>query len=131
MMCQMKKCVLLLFVASMYSAMASQACAQETATSKGNPVVESVRLKSLQAKRDSLQQAIRVEDAKRNAQINGVTPERQEELNNRQDSICLDLRSQLVEVTLEIKEMAPDVATPQFMQQYNQLLGKKRKTDKE
>lgn len=123
----MKKCVLLLFVASMYSAMA---CAQEAATSKENPVAGSVRMKSLQAKRDSLQQAIRVEDAKRNAQINGVTPERQEELNNRQDSICLDLRSQLVEVTLEIKEMAPDVATPQFMQQYNQLLGKKRKTDK-
>lgn len=127
----MKKCVLLLFVASMYSAMANQVCAQEAATHKNNSVAETVKLKSLQAKKDSLQQEIKVEDAKRNAQINGVTPERLEELNNRQDSICLDLRSQLVEVTLEIKEMAPGVATPQFMQQYNQLLGKKRKTDKE
>ena len=45
------------------------------------------------------------QDSKRNAVYNGVSPETQERMNDRQDSLCLDLRSQLVDVQLEIKEV--------------------------
>ena len=45
------------------------------------------------------------EHAERNAVYNGVSPETQERMNDRQDSLCLDLRSQLVDVQLEIKEV--------------------------
>lgn len=70
-------------------------------------IVVSVKLKELSLKRDNLIKQIKVEDAKRDMSINGVTFETQERLNDRQDSICLDLRSQLVSVELEIKELQP------------------------
>lgn len=125
----MKKYIVALLLASFCSVVTNQVSAQNTA-SRNDSIAHSVKLKALHAKRDSIMQRINVEDAKRNTQINGVTPERQEELNNRQDSICLSLRSQLVDVVLEIKEIAPDVATPQLIQQYNNLLGKKRESKK-
>lgn len=126
----MKKYAFLLLMASLYSATDNQACAQQVTTSRNDSITNMIRLKSLQTQREALQQKIREEDNKRNVQINGITPERQEELNNRQDSICLSLRSQLVDVTLEIKEIAPNVASAQFMQQYNNLIGKKKESDK-
>lgn len=121
----MKKCIVMLLMAGLYGAVTNNACAQDAA-SRTDSITHTVKLKALHAKRDSLMRIIQVEDQKRNVQINGVTPERQEELNNRQDSICLSLRSHLVDVMLEIKETAPSVVTPQFLQQYNGLLGKKR-----
>lgn len=125
----MKKYIVVLLMAGLYGVATNNVCAQDVA-SKADTIAHTVKLKALHAKRDSLMQRINVEDAKRNTQINGVTPERQEELNNRQDSICLSLRSQLVDVVLEIKEIAPDVTTPQLIQQYNNLLGKKRESKK-
>lgn len=125
----MKKYIVVLLMAGLYGVATNNVCAQDVA-SKADTIAHTVKLKALHAKRDSLMQRINVEDAKRNIQINGVTPERQEELNNRQDSICLSLRSQLVDVVLEIKEITPDVVTPQFIQQYNNLLGKKRESKK-
>ncbi|MBU3853785.1 MAG: hypothetical protein H9789_08230 [Candidatus Paraprevotella stercoravium] len=38
-----------------------------------------------------------------------------------QDSICLELRSQLVEIELEIAELTPNKLPAQFIQQYNRL----------
>ncbi len=129
----MKKFIAAMFMASIYGAATNGICAQE-ATSPNDSIANAVKLKSLQTQREKLLKEIEAEDRKRNVQLNGVTPERQEELNNLQDSVCLSLRSKLVDVTLEIKELAPSVATPQLMQQYNNLLNRKKEegvTDKE
>lgn len=47
-----------------------------------------------------LEKEIAEQDAKRNRQIPGVAPETMEGINDRQDSICLALRSQLVDLKL-------------------------------
>ncbi len=94
-------------------------------TSGNDSIVTAVKLNSLHIKKDKLEKEIKVEDSKRNSQIAGVSPETLEAMNNRQDSICLALRSELVDVILEIKELSPDVATPQLLQQYNNLVNKK------
>lgn len=64
-----------------------------------------IRLKALTVKESNLQKQIQEQDKKRNAVYNGVSSETTEKLNNHQDSICLDLRSQLVDVQLEIAEV--------------------------
>lgn len=101
------------------------AMSPQTSTSRNDSIATAVRLNGLQSKKDKLEKKIKVEDGKRNSQITGVSPETLEEMNNRQDSICLALRSELVDVILEIKELSPDVATPQLLQQYNNLVNKK------
>ena len=122
---KMKKFVVAILMASIYSTATNSVSAQETA-SRNDSITNAIKLRSLQTQREKLVKEIEVEDRKRNTQLNGVSPERQEELNNQQDSICLSLRSQLVDVMLEIKETAPNVATPQLMQQYNNLLNRKK-----
>ncbi len=72
--------------------------------------VDALKFKELNLRRESLQQQISVEDAKRNLSVNGVTPRTQEMLNDRQDSLCLELRSQLVAVELELQELAAAAA---------------------
>ena len=64
-----------------------------------------LKIKTLSEKEEALKNRIKEEDGKRNAVYNGVSPETQERMNDRQDSLCLDLRSQLVDVQLEIKEV--------------------------
>ena len=64
-----------------------------------------LKLKTLFNKETVLKNKIKEEDSKRNAVYNEVSPETQEMLNDRQDSICLDLRSQLVDVQMEILEL--------------------------
>lgn len=71
-------------------------------------IVKLVKIKELKLKKENLIKQIKIEDAKRDMSINGVTFETQERLNDRQDSICLDLRSQLVSVELQIKELQPN-----------------------
>lgn len=93
--------------------------------SPNDSIATAVRLNSLQSRKTQLEKEIKTEDSKRNSQISGVSPETLELLNNRQDSICLALRSELVDVILEIKELSPDVATPQLLMQYNNLINKK------
>lgn len=97
----------------------------QTNASRNDSIATAVRLNSLQSKKEKLEKEIKVEDGKRNSQIAGVSPETLEAMNNRQDSTCLALRSELVDVILEIKELSPDVATPQLLQQYNNLVNKK------
>lgn len=103
----------------------SFAMSPQTNTSRNDSIATAVRLNGLQSKKDNLQKEIKIEDGKRNFQIAGVSAETLETMNNRQDSICLNLRSELVDVILEIKELSPDVATPQLLQQYNNLVNKK------
>ncbi len=97
----------------------------QTNASRNDSIATAVKLNSLQSKKEKLEKEIKVEDGKRNSQIAGVSPETLEAMNNRQDSTCLALRSELVDVILEIKELSPDVATPQLLQQYNNLVNKK------
>lgn len=70
--------------------------------------VNAIKVKELTLKKESLLKKIAAEDAKRDQSINGVAPETQEMLNDRQDSVCLALRSQLVSVNLELKELTAD-----------------------
>ncbi len=97
----------------------------QTNASRNDSIATAVKLNSLQSKKEKLEKEIKVEDGKRNSQIAGVSPETLEAMNNRQDSTCLALRSELVDVILEIKELSPDVTTPQLLQQYNNLVNKK------
>lgn len=70
-----------------------------------NDTVNAVKIKALTAREAKLQKEMQKQDKKRNATYNGASAEAIEELNNRQDSICLDLRSKLVSVQLEIAEV--------------------------
>lgn len=106
----------------------STGLAAQTNVSRNDSIASALKLNGLHAKKDKLEKLIKTEDAKRNSQIAGVSPESLEAMNNRQDSICLALRSELLDVILEIKELSPDVATPQLIQQYNNLLNKKDET---
>lgn len=103
----------------------SFAMSPQTSTSRSDSIATAVKLNSLQSKKYKLENEIKIADGKRNSQIAGVSPETLEAINNRQDSICLALRSELVDVILEIKELSSDVATPQLLQQYNNLVNKK------
>ena len=87
--------------------------------SPNDSIMNTVRVKVLTEKRTELKKQISIEDAKRNKIINGVTPEVQEAMNDKQDSICLDLRSQLVAVELELKELLPDKTLASVISQLN------------
>lgn len=99
--------------------------------SRNDSIAATLRLHGLKARREKLQQEIKVQDAKRNKQVAGVAPETLEEMNDRQDSVCQSLRSQLLEVILEIKEVSPEVASPALLQQYNQLINKPNQEKKD
>lgn len=122
----MKRKILLLAVILIAALAADDALAQN-APSRNDSIAKALKLKGLYAKRDKLQNEIKAQDAKRNRQIAGVAPATLEEMNDRQDSICLALRSELVDVILEIKENTPDVSSPILLQQYNNILNRKEK----
>ena len=89
--------------------------------SSNDSVMNTIRVKVLTEKRAELKKQIAVEDAKRNKIIDGVTPEVQEAMNDEQDSICLELRSRLVTVELELKELLPDKTPASVISQLNLL----------
>ena len=93
-------------------------------------ITASIKKKSLQLKRENLIKEIKAQDAKRNKQMSGVSAETNEAINDSQDSICLALRSQLVDVILEIKEVSSEVSSPFLLQQFNILVNQNEgKTD--
>lgn len=122
----MKKIILSLAVVAMSLSMAQEVSAQTTPqpTAKNDSIATALRLNTLQSKEESLQKEIKVQDAKRNKQISGVSPETLEEMNNKQDSLCLALRSKLVDVILEIKELTPSLVSPQLINQFNNLVNR-------
>lgn len=101
--------------------MPSQAAGRE-ATTGTDSITTAIRLNTLNKQRQDLQDSIKVADAARNASIDGVSPERMEQINDQQDSLCLALRSRLVSVKLEIEEITPDRVPSQLLQQYGDML---------
>jgi hypothetical protein len=116
----MKKIILFIVAALMSLSMLVEIAAQTTA--KDSAIVSSIRLQNLQAQKESLQKEIKIQDSKRNQQISGVSAEALEDMNDRQDSLCLALRSELVDVILEIKELSPGIDSPQLINQYTNLV---------
>lgn len=105
-------CAMALICASAY--------AQNDSQNKDD-AVQAIKVKELNARKANLQKQIKIEDQKRNQTLNGVTAETQEILNEKQDSICLELRSQLVSVELELKELVPDETASVIANQLNIL----------
>ena len=97
----MKLCKI--FMVALFVLMAMSGSAQRSAA---DSTVTAIKVKELTIRRASLQKQIAVEDGKRNQRIDGITPEMQEAMNDRQDSICLELRSQLVDLDLELMIIA-------------------------
>lgn len=120
----MKKIILLSAIVAV-TLSASQGISSQS-VERDDSITTALRLNSLQNKKESLQREIRVQDAKRDKQIAGVSAATLEEMNDRQDSLCLSLRSELVDVILEIKELTPTTAvSPQLMNQLNNLVNRK------
>lgn len=75
------------------------------AQTKADTLKVQVKIKELKQTELTLKKKIEVEDKKRNQTISGVSEVSMDEINERQDSICLDLRSQLVDVQLQVREL--------------------------
>lgn len=97
-------------------------CSAQNQTSQNDSTVNAIKIKNLKNRKAALQKQMAVEDKKRNAVIEGVSQETLEKRNERQDSICLELRSELTVVELELKELGADNTTAQIAQQYNNLI---------
>lgn len=100
----MKNIKILLLAAAVLLFATVEAKAQGTAAQKDSTVT-AIKIKNLNKRKAQLQKQIAAEDKKRNNVTEGATPETQERRRDRQDSICLQLRSDLVEVELELKEI--------------------------
>lgn len=109
-----------LVLAAMMILLSMPAFAQEE-NSTNDSIARFVKIKELKIKKDNLIKQIKMEDAKRDMSIDSVTFESQERLNDIQDSICLDLRSQLVSIELEIKELSPNDVTGAVSKHMNKL----------
>ena len=96
--------------------------AQHLQTAQNDSTVNAIKINNLKNQKTALQKRIAVEDKKRNAVIEGVSPETLEKRNERQDSICLELRSELTSIELELNELGADGTTAQIAQQYNNLI---------
>ena len=79
--------------------------ANVSAQTKADTVKVQIKIKELKQIEATLKKHIETEDKKRNQNIEGVSEISMNEMNQRQDSICLDLRSQLVDVQLQVKEL--------------------------
>ena len=94
----MKKILFILFCSVIGLANAS-------AQTKADTVKVQIKIKELKQTEATLKKRIETEDKKRNRNIEGVSETSMDEMNQRQDSVCLDLRSQLVDVQLQVKEL--------------------------
>ena len=74
-------------------------------TTQDNRLANAIKIKELTLKKSTLEKQIKTEDLKRNQHIDGMSYELLEQMNIRQDSLCLALRSQLVDVELALKEL--------------------------
>ena len=114
-----KNCLILLLAMAAFSFALSQTL---SAQNRADSTLVALRLNELKTRKADIQKQIETEDRKRNQTIEGVSAETMERMNMSQDSICLELRSQLVEVELEMAELTPNNPLPaQFLQQFNRL----------
>lgn len=118
-----------LFAIGIFAAFAIPAAAQNVSQnqSRQDSTLTAIKVEELQRKQASLVKRIKIEDAKRDQNTSGVAPETQELLNDRQDSVCLALRSQLVSVELELNELLPDKTSEAIVNQLNELMQSHRK----
>lgn len=93
--------------------------AQETAAT--DSAVNAVRVNNLRIQIAGLDKQIKQEDAKRNRTILGVSPEQLEMMNDRQDSVCLALRSKKTDMELELKELTAKQTAEILAQQLSSL----------
>lgn len=104
------------------------ACNVGTVEAAGLPndsTVNALKIKNLNIRKADLQNQIKIEDKKRNRTIEGVEPETMEAINDKQDSICLALRSELTDIQLEINELRPQKTIIQLIQQHPVKPGRK------
>lgn len=94
----------------------------DTNKSLNDSSTNSLKLNKLKKEKEQIVNQIKIEDAKRNRQVAGVNEETLEIMNDRQDSICLALRSRLVDINIEIKALTPAVVSPGLINQYNNLV---------
>lgn len=87
----------------------------------GDSAVNAIKVKNLRMQISDLERQIKQEDAKRNRTILGVSPEQLEQMNDRQDSICLVLRSQKTDKELELKELTAKQTAAALAQQLTTL----------
>lgn len=87
--------------------------------SRRDSILNIVKIKQLQSLRSQLKDKVALEERKRNRVIEGVATETLEKINRRQDSLCLELRSRLVGVLLEIKEIAGTGITEEVADRYH------------
>lgn len=80
----------------------------QNVTPVSDSTMVSKKIEELIKEKDMLESQISMEDAKRNQSVSGIAPKTQERLNDRQDSLCLALRSRLLSVELELSELVPD-----------------------
>lgn len=90
-----------------------------------------LKIKELNTRKEALAKQIKAEDAKRNRAVQGVSPETQERIDDKQDSICLALRSQLVAVNIELKELVPDRTTSSIVNYFNDLMKSEEEENRE
>lgn len=114
--------ILLISTAALAQSSQSTVPAQDIQNARQDSTLIALKIKELNARKESLAKQIKAEDAKRNRAVHGVSPETQEILDDKQDSICLALRSQLVAVNLELKELVPDRTTSSIVNYFNDLM---------
>ncbi|MGM9768330.1 MAG: hypothetical protein ACI3Z0_07710 [Candidatus Cryptobacteroides sp.] len=105
--------------------------AQDTQDARQDSTLIALKIKELNTRKEALAKQIKAEDAKRNRAVQGVSPETQERLDDKQDSICLALRSQLVAVNLELKELVPDRTTSSIVNYFNDLMKPEEEENRE
>ena len=114
--------ILLISMAALAQNSQSTVPAQDIQDARQDSTLIALKIKELNARKEALAKQIKAEDAKRNRAVHGVSPETQEILDDKQDSICLALRSQLVAVNLELKELVPDRTTSSIVNYFNDLM---------
>lgn len=110
---------------------ATAAFAQNTQDTQQDSTLIALKIKDLDTRKEALVKQIKAEDAKRNRAVQGVSPETQESIDDKQDSICLALRSQLVAVNLELKELVPDRTTSSIVNYFNDLMKPEKEENRE
>lgn len=114
--------ILLISTAALAQNSQSTVPAPDIQDARQDSTLIALKIKELNARKEALAKQIKAEDAKRNRAVHGVSPETQEILDDKQDSICLALRSQLVAVNLELKELVPDRTTSSIVNYFNDLM---------
>lgn len=99
----MKRYIIILTTLMLTAAASSYAARQDE--KQEAQISDAMQIKLLSIKKDKLKSKLLEEEALRNRIAEGVAPEAMEEANERQDSICLALRSEIVDIDLQIEEL--------------------------